>query len=75
VRTRGLPNAYAVWKVAGGDRSTDGEQCRVTAPVGRSAAHMDILIDDLKLDRAERRFVSEEEITAAVRSLRERNGG
>ena len=51
------------------------EQCRVTAPIGRSAAHMDILIDDQKLDRVERRFVSEEEITAAVRSSRERNGG
>jgi hypothetical protein len=36
---------------------------------------MDILIDDQKLDRVERRFVSEEDITAAVRSLRERNGG
>jgi hypothetical protein len=33
---------------------------------------MDILIDDQKLDRVERRFVSEKEITAAVRSLRER---
>ena len=53
------------------DRLT-AERCRVTAPIGRSAAHMDILIDDQKLDRVERRFVSKEEITAAVRSLRER---
>jgi hypothetical protein len=53
------------------DRLT-AEQRRVAAPIGRSAAHMDVLIDDQKLDRVERRFVSEEEITAAVRSLRER---
>jgi hypothetical protein len=30
------------------DRLT-AEQCRATAPIGRSAAHMDILIDDQKL--------------------------
>jgi hypothetical protein len=41
----------------------------VTAPIGPSAAHMDILIDDQKLDRVERRFVS------AVRSLRKRMEG
>jgi hypothetical protein len=44
---------------------------KITAPIGRAATHVDIWVDNEKLDRLERRFsVTEEEIAAALLPLR-----
>lgn len=51
---------------------TNSSMSKMTAPIGRSATHVDVWFDNEKLDHVQRRFVSEEEITAAVQVIRDR---
>lgn len=50
---------------------TNASMCKITSPLGRSATHVDIWFDDKKLDRVQRRFVSDEEIAAALLPLQQ----
>ena len=50
---------------------THSSLTKISAPLGRAATQIDIWIDDQKLDRLERRIVTEEEITDALIPLRE----
>lgn len=52
-------------------KRTDASMAKITAPIGRSATHVDISFDDQKLDQIHRKFVSEDEITAALLPLRQ----
>jgi hypothetical protein len=45
---------------------------KISSPIGRAATHVDIWIEDQKLDRLDRRIVTEEDITAALLPLREK---
>lgn len=49
---------------------TNSSMAKITAPIGRSATQVDLWFDDQKLDHVQRRFFLEEEIAAAVLSLR-----
>jgi hypothetical protein len=51
---------------------THSSMSKISSPIGRAATHVDIWLDDQKLDRVERRVVTEEDITAALLPLRER---
>lgn len=51
---------------------TNSSMSKLTTPIGRSATHFDVWFDNEKLDHVQRRFVSEEEITAAVQVIRDR---
>ncbi len=50
---------------------TDASIAKMTAPIGRAAAHVDVWFDDEHLDHIERRIYPEAEITSAVIQLRE----
>jgi hypothetical protein len=50
---------------------TNSSMKKITAPLGRAAAHVDIWFDDQRLDHIECRFISEEDITAALVPFRE----
>jgi len=50
---------------------TNASMCKITAPLGRSATHVDIWLDDKKLDHVQRRFVSDEEIATALLPLQQ----
>lgn len=49
---------------------TNSSMSKITAPIGRASTHLDIWLDDVHLDHVERRFYSDEEITAALLPLR-----
>jgi hypothetical protein len=50
---------------------TDSSMSKISAPIGRTATHVDVWFDEQKLDHIQRRFIAEEEITAVVLSMRE----
>ena len=50
---------------------TQSSMTKISSPIGRAATHVDIWIEDQKLDRLERRIVTDEDITAALIPLRE----
>ncbi len=39
---------------------------KITAPVGRAASHVDVWLNDQRLDHIERKFISEDDISAAL---------
>lgn len=51
---------------------TQSSMAKISSPIGRAASHVDIWVEDQKIDRLERRIVTEEDITAALIPLRER---
>lgn len=51
---------------------TQSSMTKISSPIGRAASHVDIWVEDQKIDRLERRIVTEEDITAALIPLRER---
>ena len=53
---------------------TNSSMVKITSPINRAATHVDMWIDEVKLDRRERRVPSEAEITAAVAPLRANRG-
>ncbi len=44
---------------------------KMSAPIGRAASEVELWLDDQKLDKLQRRIVTEEEITTAVLQLRD----
>ena len=54
---------------------TNSSLSKITAPIGRAAAHVDPWFDDIQLDHIEHRFYSDEEIAAALLPLREQWDG
>lgn len=51
---------------------TNSSMSKMTAPIGRSAAHVEVWFDNERLDNVQRRFVSDEEITTAMQLFRDR---
>jgi hypothetical protein len=51
---------------------TNSSMSKITAPIPRAATHLVIWFDDVEMDRMDRRFYSEDEITAALQPLREK---
>ena len=51
---------------------THSSMSKLSSPIGRAATHVDIWLDDQKIDRIERRVLTEDDITAALLPLREK---
>lgn len=49
---------------------TFSSMAKISSPIGRAADHVDIWLDDQKLDRLQRRIFTDEEIEAALFTLR-----
>ncbi len=49
---------------------TNASMSKITAPIGRASTHLDIYLNTDRLDRIEQRFISEEDVAAAILPLR-----